>query len=180
MHELGTVIVTGGASGLGAAVAEAVEGAGGSAVVFDRQEPHNGFALFEQVDLARTREAEASVRRTAERNGGLSGVVTAAGIDSCGKLEDVRLLVSELVTNSLVHAGLSPDEAITVTVTVQGGLARGEVRDRGPGFEPPQEPVPKPDLAGGWGLYIVDRVAARWGVARTGSKSVWFEIDLDD
>ena len=86
--------------------------------------------------------------------------------------------MSELVTNSVVHAGLSPDEAITVTVTVQGGLARGEVRDRGPGFEPPKEPAPKPDLAGGWGLYIVNRVADRWGVAKTGSKSVWFEIDL--
>ena len=57
--------------------------------------------------------------------------------------------MSELVTNSVVHAGLSPDEAITVTVTVQGGLARSEVRDRGPGFEPPKEPAPKPDLAGG-------------------------------
>jgi hypothetical protein len=33
-------------------------------------------------------------------------------------------------------------------VTVQGGLARGEVRDRGPGFELPQEPAPKPDPAG--------------------------------
>ena len=88
--------------------------------------------------------------------------------------------MSELVTNSVVHAGLSPDEAITVTVTVQGGLARGEVRDQGRGFEPPQEPTPKPDLAGGWGLYIVNRVADRWGVANTGSKSVWFEIDLGD
>ncbi len=96
------------------------------------------------------------------------------------KLEDVRLLVSELVTNAVLHAGLSPEEAITVTVTVQGGLARGEVRDRGPGFEPPHEPAPKPDLAGGWGLYIVDKVADRWGVAYTGSKSVWFEIDLRD
>ena len=95
-----------------------------------------------------------------------------------GKLEDVRLLVSELVANSVVHAGLSPEEAITVTVTVQGGLVRGEVRDPGPGFEPPREPAPKSDLAGGWGLYIVDRVANRWGVAHTGSKSVWFEIDL--
>jgi anti-sigma regulatory factor (Ser/Thr protein kinase) len=96
------------------------------------------------------------------------------------KLEDVRLLVSELVTNSVVHAGLASDEAITVTVTVQGRLARGEVRDRGPGFEPPQEPAPKPDLAGGWGLYIVNSVADRWGVANTGSKCVWFEIDLDE
>ncbi len=96
------------------------------------------------------------------------------------KLENLRLLVSELVTNSVIHAGLSPEEAITVKVTVRGGLARGEVRDRGPGFEPPQEPAPKPDLTGGWGLYIVDRVADRWGVAHTGSKSVWFEINMDD
>ena len=96
------------------------------------------------------------------------------------KLEDVRLLVSELVTNSVVHAGLSPDEAITLTVTIRGGLVRGEVRDRGSGFEPPEEPAPKPDLAGGWGLYILDRVADRWGVARTGSKNVWFEIDLEN
>ena len=88
--------------------------------------------------------------------------------------------MSELVTNSVVHAGLSPEEAITVTVTVQGGLARGEVRDGGPGFEPPQKPAPKLGLAGGWGLYIVNRVADRWGVANTGSKSVWFEIELED
>ena len=94
------------------------------------------------------------------------------------KLEDVRLLVSELVTNPVVHARLSPEEPITVTV--RGGLARGEVRDQGPSFEPPQEPVPKPDLAGGWGLYMVDNVADRWGVAHTSSKSVWFEIDLED
>ena len=37
------------------------------------------------------------------------------------RLEDIRLLVSELVTNSVVHAGLSPEETVTVTVTVQGG-----------------------------------------------------------
>jgi anti-sigma regulatory factor (Ser/Thr protein kinase) len=95
------------------------------------------------------------------------------------KLEDVRLLVSELVTNSVLHAGISPDEAITVTVTVPTG-SRGEVRDRGPGFESPRQPAPKPDLAGGWGLYIVDKVSDRWGVAPTGSKSVWFEIELND
>ena len=83
----------------------------------------------------------------------------------------MRLLVSELVTNSVVHAGLSPDEAITLTVTIRGGLVRGEVRDQGSGFGPPEEPAPKPDLAGGWGLYILDRVADRWGVARTGSKN---------
>jgi NAD(P)-dependent dehydrogenase (short-subunit alcohol dehydrogenase family) len=41
------------------------------------------------VDLARAREAEAAVRRVAEREGGIDAIVTAAGVDACGKLEDI-------------------------------------------------------------------------------------------
>src|SRR5688572_22004900 len=86
--DLGTVIVTGGASGLGAAVAEAVAGAGGRPVVFDVNPSVNGFA-HRTVDLADTRAAEAAVREVAEDSGDLRGVVTAAGIDACGRLEAV-------------------------------------------------------------------------------------------
>ena len=132
---------------------------------------HNGMEAEVSKEVGPTPGAAAEARRALEA---LDGLLPPE------KLEDVRLLVSELVSNSVIHAGLSPDEAVTVTVTVRGGLVRGEVRDRGPGFEPPEEPTPKPDLAGGWGLYIVDKMADRWGVARTGSKSVWFEIDLND
>jgi NAD(P)-dependent dehydrogenase (short-subunit alcohol dehydrogenase family) len=113
VSELGTVIVTGGASGLGAAVAHAVEKAGGSAVVIDRQQPSNGFARYEQVDLAQTRAAEEAVRRVAEESDGLFGVVTAAGIDACGKLEDVDgeqweqvVAVNLLGTAAVVRAAL--------------------------------------------------------------------------
>ena len=65
------------------------------------------------------------------------------------KLEDVRLVVSELVTNSIRHAGLSPDERISLTVTVSAGSVRGRVCDPGPGFEVPSEPYPRADLRGG-------------------------------
>jgi NAD(P)-dependent dehydrogenase (short-subunit alcohol dehydrogenase family) len=113
VSELGTVIVTGGASGLGAAVAHAVEKAGGSAVIIDRQQPSNGFARYEQVDLAQTRAAEEAVRRVAEESDGLFGVVTAAGIDACGKLEDVDgeqweqvVAVNLLGTAAVVRAAL--------------------------------------------------------------------------
>ncbi len=41
------------------------------------------------------------------------------------KLEDVRLVVSELVINSIRHAGLSPDDQIWLTVTVSDGAVRG-------------------------------------------------------
>jgi len=87
--EVGTVIVTGGASGLGAAVVTAVAEAGGTPVVLDIADP-GGEVDHEQVDLARPREAEAAVERIAERHGGIDAVVAAAGTDACGKLEDVE------------------------------------------------------------------------------------------
>jgi anti-sigma regulatory factor (Ser/Thr protein kinase) len=93
------------------------------------------------------------------------------------KLEDVRLVVSELVTNSVRHAELSPDEQISLAVAISGGSVRGRVCDPGPGFEKPTEPNPRTDLSGGWGLPIVERISDRWGIKRNGCACVWFEID---
>jgi anti-sigma regulatory factor (Ser/Thr protein kinase) len=93
------------------------------------------------------------------------------------KLEGVRLVVSELVTNSVRHAGLSPDEQISLAVVISDGSVRGRVCDPGPGFEKPFEPRPRTDLSGGWGLPIVERISDRWGVDRNGCACVWFEID---
>jgi NAD(P)-dependent dehydrogenase (short-subunit alcohol dehydrogenase family) len=86
--ELGTVIVTGGASGLGAAVAAAVEREGGVPVVLDRAPPPNGFA-HALVDLADPRAAEETVRRVVADHDRVSGVVAAAGTDACGRLDEV-------------------------------------------------------------------------------------------
>src|SRR5215213_11603213 len=85
---LGTILITGGASGLGAAIAEAVDAEGGTPVVLDRRPPPNGFA-FRQVDLSDARGTEAAVREIAEEHGGLDAVVTAAGIDACGAIGDI-------------------------------------------------------------------------------------------
>jgi NADP-dependent 3-hydroxy acid dehydrogenase YdfG len=110
--QLGTVLVTGGSSGLGAAVAAAVEEEGGTAVVLDRVAPANGFA-YEAVDLADARAAEAAVRRAAEKAGGLDAVVTAAGTDACGDIGDVDpdawdrvVLVNLIGTAAVVRAAL--------------------------------------------------------------------------
>lgn len=81
MHDqLGTVVVTGGASGLGRAVAQAVEKGGGRPLVVDLAEPTDDFDHV-TVDLARTRETERAVAELAERNGGIDAVVTAAATD---------------------------------------------------------------------------------------------------
>ncbi len=93
------------------------------------------------------------------------------------KLEDVRLVVSELVTNSVRHAGISPDEHILLAVVISNGSVRGRVCDPGPGFEKPSEPRPRTDLSGGWGLPIVESISDRWGVERNGCACVWFEIN---
>jgi NAD(P)-dependent dehydrogenase (short-subunit alcohol dehydrogenase family) len=86
--ELGRVLVTGGSSGLGAAVARGVLARGGTALVLDRQPPP--FTVdHELVDLADTRAAEAIVGALIERHGGLDALVTAAGVDTPGRLEDV-------------------------------------------------------------------------------------------
>jgi NAD(P)-dependent dehydrogenase (short-subunit alcohol dehydrogenase family) len=73
---------------LGAAIAAAVEEAGGTPVVVDMNEPANGYAR-EIVDLSDTRAAEAAVERIAARRGGIDAIVTAAGIDACGKLAEI-------------------------------------------------------------------------------------------
>ena len=93
------------------------------------------------------------------------------------KLEDVRLVVSELVTNSILHAGLSPDEQISLMLTVSAGSVRGRVCDPGPGFGMPAKLCPRSDLSGGWGLPIVETISDRWGVERNRHTCVWFEID---
>ena len=129
MAELGVVIVTGGASGLGQAIARGVSDNGGTAVVLDLNEPTDGFE-FEQVDLSQARATEATVHRVAERHGTLDAVVTAAGTDSCGTLADVapedweRVIAVNLVGTAAVaraalpHLERSSGRVVTVASTL--------------------------------------------------------------
>jgi NAD(P)-dependent dehydrogenase (short-subunit alcohol dehydrogenase family) len=109
--ELGTVIVTGAASGLGRAIAEAVAERDGTPVALDLNEA-DGIET-EIVDLADTAAAEAATGRAIERHGGLDAVVAAAGTDACGPLDRVPaedwnrvLQVNLLGTAAVVRAAL--------------------------------------------------------------------------
>lgn len=110
----GRVLITGGNSGLGAAVADRIEAAGGTPIILDRDTSAAGDRLAYSADVSDTRGVEACVRRIIADQGGLEAIVTAAGIDRCGRLEDVpgeewdRVIgVNLLGTAAVVRAGLS-------------------------------------------------------------------------
>jgi anti-sigma regulatory factor (Ser/Thr protein kinase) len=88
--------------------------------------------------------------------------------------EDMRLLVTELVTNGVRHG--SERGPVTVSVALEGAKVRVEVSDTGRGFTPAAAPMPRDDGSGGWGLQLVDRVADSWGVRVNGETCVWFEL----
>lgn len=91
-------------------------------------------------------------------------------------LEDARLLASELVTNSVRHAQLSEADSLRLAVQLRAGALRIEVRD--PGDDGTVAPrAPDPVEGGGFGLHLVESLATRWGVNRTGGTHVWFEVD---
>ena len=91
-------------------------------------------------------------------------------------LDDIRLLVSELVTNAIRHADAPSGGEVALDVTIESGRVRVEVADPGAGFEP-QPRDDEMNRPGGWGLYLVDRIADRWGVVRNRMNRVWFELD---
>ncbi len=121
-----------------------------------------------ELELRPAAESVAQARRSVD---GLRGVLREE------LLEDLRLLVSELVTNSVRHAGLATSDRVELRIVVGPKTVRTEIADPGPGFLPP----PSDPVAGapsGWGLFLVERLADRWGVdRRDGHTRVWFELD---
>ncbi|WP_433282291.1 SDR family oxidoreductase [Pseudonocardia xinjiangensis] len=133
---VGTVLVTGAASGLGRALARAVAAAGGRPLLVDRVAvdagPELGDALSVVTDLADGRASEQAIRELVTAAGGLDAVVTAAGTDSCGALGDVAaddwekvVTVNLLGTAAVIRAALpalKADRGRIVTVASTLGL----------------------------------------------------------
>lgn len=109
----GNVIVTGGSSGLGAAVVEAVRTSGGQAAVIDIHPPASSETPHVIADVGDTAAATAAVHRLIEQLGSIDAIVTAAGVDACGPLREVPLeewekvvRVNLLGTAAVVRAAL--------------------------------------------------------------------------
>jgi anti-sigma regulatory factor (Ser/Thr protein kinase) len=121
------------------------------------------------VELAPDPEAAAVARHALQ---GLSDRVAEQ------PLRDAALLVSELVTNAVRHAGLKAGDRIRLLAQQSNAVLHVEVDDPGQGFEP-RAPAPDPARASGWGLYLVEELADRWGMdrGRRGGTRIWFELD---
>ena len=124
--------------------------------------------MAEHLHLDHSPQAPSQARRTLER-------LLAEALDR-RQLEDVKLLVSELVTNAIRHP--RDKGGIELEVAVGRTTIRVVVTDPGSGFaKPGRLGTPPPDAVGGRGLLIVDRVASRWGVTPGRRTQVWFEMD---
>lgn len=89
-------------------------------------------------------------------------------------LESVRLLVTELITNAVRHAGT---DAVELAVLVTRDRIRVEIYNPGTVFVAKQR-QPGEESESGWGLFLVDRLSDDWGVIDddAGYQRVWFEI----
>ena len=90
-------------------------------------------------------------------------------------LDDVKLLVNELITNSVKFAGKGK---IELRLAASDDAVRVEVHDQGPGFAPNRSSPSLSDTSGR-GLFLVDALSDRWGVTLDGTTCVWFEIDAE-
>lgn len=89
--------------------------------------------------------------------------------------QDLVLVATELFTNAVRHAGVTSDDRIDVVLERRPGSVRVEVRDPGPGFVPSAQ-APGSRQVSGRGMFLLDQLADRWGVAHEAGFTVWGEF----
>jgi anti-sigma regulatory factor (Ser/Thr protein kinase) len=94
------------------------------------------------------------------------------------QLAELHLLTSEVVTNSVRHGRVGCDGWVSSNVSLSGDRVRVEVRDSAPVRGLPHRRDPDYEEGGGFGLLLLDEVAARWGVEQDSGLCVWFELAL--
>jgi anti-sigma regulatory factor (Ser/Thr protein kinase) len=99
-----------------------------------------------------------------------------AGLVAERVLHNAVLLVSELVTNSVTHGELGAGESVMIRVYVAADTVRLEIDNPGTAGVVASAPPADRPARRGFGLELVELLAARWGVRRGQSTNVWFEM----
>lgn len=121
------------------------------------------------------------LRLELERNDRAPSVARAAITGFCqdrevppGAVSTLRLLVSEVVTNAVIHPDAEATARIRLMARCKTGVIRVEVTDQGGGFTPrPRDPA---QVGGGFGLFLLEKEASRWGVVQRDGTTVWLEV----
>ncbi len=128
--------------------------------------PHTSLEL----DLRRDKTAPGVARAA------ITGLCETVGLVG-GRCQTLLLLVSEVVTNAVLHSNAPTSAPIRFRADAEEDCVRVDVHDGGTDFTPPP-PLP-PRAHGGWGLQLVEREARHWGVAQSDGTLVWFELAFD-
>ena len=129
-------------------------------------QPHDEKSVLE-LELERNREAPSLARAA------IAGFSENRDLEAA-TLATLTLLVSEVVTNAVIHPDVEPPGAIRLSARIVQGLIRVEVTDEGSGFTPhPRDPAQSDR---GYGLFLLEHQASAWGVERRDGNTVWFEL----
>jgi anti-sigma regulatory factor (Ser/Thr protein kinase) len=136
--------------------------------VSSETQPHDEKSVLE-LELDHNREAPSLARAA------IAGFSENRDLDAA-TLATLTLLVSEIVTNAVIHPDVEPPGAIRLAARIAKGRIRVEVTDEGSGFSPqPRDPA-RSDR--GYGLFLLEHQASAWGVERQSGNTVWFELSV--
>jgi anti-sigma regulatory factor (Ser/Thr protein kinase) len=136
---------------------------------FDQRSGAGNTILPAPLELELKRDVHAPSIARAAASGRCDGLELSPSV-----CQTLVLLVSEVVSNAVLHSNAPRDLPIVLTTTVSEDVIRVTVTDTGDGFTPkPRNPEAQ---CGGYGLYILEKAARRWGVDRVGGTRVWFEL----
>ena len=130
-----------------------------------------GMGLSAPLELA----VERNVQAPAIARAAISGMCQDLRIDGFVR-QTLVLLISEVVSNSVLHSTGPAEAPITITATVTVEAVHVSVTDAGEGFVPSRRDPAR--VEGGYGLYLLEKAASRWGVDAGSPTTVWFELPL--
>jgi anti-sigma regulatory factor (Ser/Thr protein kinase) len=117
-----------------------------------------------------------SVQAPGDARAALNALCDELGVER-SRRHTLVLLVSEVVSNAVLHSNGPYDADIEISADVGEATIRITVTDAGEGFVPSERDPARED--GGYGLYLLERAASSWGVEVGAATSVWFDLPID-